>query len=102
MALTTVDERRFLLGANRLRLPAPRAEVAARRRIRRARDVAFEHDSLPPPALRRLFDRNCRKQRLCVRMSRLVVDLMLVADLDDLAEVHDRDPIGDVADDREV
>ena len=38
------DERRLLLGADLLRLPAARAEAAARRRVRRARHVALEHD----------------------------------------------------------
>src|SRR5581483_5492032 len=63
---------------------------------------AFEHDPLPLAALRRLLDRHRRQERLRVRMRRLVVDLMLVADLDDLPEVHDRNAVGHVADDREV
>ena len=35
-------------------------------------------------------------------MERVVVELVGRRDLDDRAEVHDRDPVGDVADDREV
>ena len=35
-------------------------------------------------------------------MDRVRVDLLGGPDLDDLAEVHDRDPVGDVADDAEV
>ncbi len=35
-------------------------------------------------------------------MGRTGVDLILVADLDDLAEVHHRDPVGDVPDHRQV
>ena len=54
------------------------------------------------PALARLLDRHRRQQRLRVRMRRLLVDLVLRPDLDDLAEVHDGDAVGDVADDRQV
>ena len=35
-------------------------------------------------------------------MLRMLVDRLAVADLDDAAEVHDRDPVGDLADHREV
>ena len=35
-------------------------------------------------------------------MRRTLVDVLLRPELDDLAEVHDRDAIGDVADEREV
>src|SRR5437867_3365176 len=56
MALATVDQRGLFLGADRLRLPATRAEAASRRRIRRARNVTLEHDALALAALRRLLD----------------------------------------------
>ena len=42
------------------------------------------------------------EQREGVRVDRVRVDLLGRADLDDLAEVHDRDPVGDVADHAEV
>ncbi len=58
------------LGADLLRLPAARAEAAARRRVRRARHVAFEHDPLALAALVRDLDRHRREQRLRVRMHR--------------------------------
>ena len=48
------------------------------------------------------LDRHGREQRLRVRVHRRVVDLVARPDLDDLAEVHDGDAVGDVADDREV
>ena len=59
MALPAVDQRRLLFRADRLRLPAARAEPAAGGRIRGARHVALEHDPLALPTLRRLLDRNC-------------------------------------------
>ena len=43
-----------------------------------------------------------REQRLRVRVAGLAVDLVGDADLDDLAEVHHRDRVGDVAHHREV
>src|ERR1051326_7902552 len=101
MALPTVDECGLFLGADRLRLPAARPEPATRGRVRRARHVALEHDPLSLSAPRRLLDRHRRQQRLRVRMRRLVVDLVLVADLDDLPEIHDGDAVRDVPDDRE-
>ena len=54
------------------------------------------------PALRRILDRDRRQQRLRVRVRRALVDVVPRPDLDDLAEVHDRDAIGDVTDEREV
>src|SRR5258708_29406671 len=93
VALAAVDERGLLLGADRLRFPAPRAEAASGRRIRGARNVTLEHDPLALAALRRLFDRHRRQKRLRIRMRRLLVDLLPLADLDDLAEIHDRHAI---------
>src|SRR4051794_19499080 len=98
MALAAIDQCGLFLRADRLRLPAPRAEATARRRVRRRRHVALEHDPLTPAALSRLLDRDRRQERLRVRVRRLLVDLVLRPDLDDLAEVHDRDAIRDVPD----
>ena len=50
----------------------------------------------------RVGDRDRRQQRDRVRMERVVVQVVGRRDLHDLAEVHDRDPVGDVADDRQV
>ena len=102
MALAAVDQCRLLLGADRLCLPAACAKAAAGRWVRRVRDVALEDDALPLAALRRLLDRDRRQERLGVRVRRPVVDVLLRADLDDLAEIHHRDAVGDVPDEREV
>src|SRR5665213_4592339 len=96
MPLTAVDQRGLFFGADGLRLPAARPEAAAGWRVRRARHVALEHDPLAAPALPRLLDRNRRQQGLRVGMRRLLVDLMLRPDLDDLAEIHDGDAVADM------
>ncbi len=51
---------------------------------------------------RRVGHRDGRQQRLGVGVRRVVVDLLVRADLDDPAEVHDADPVGDVPDDGQV
>ena len=73
----------ILLGADVLRLPAPGAEPASRRRVRRARNVALEHDLVALTAQRRVGHRHRRQQRLRVRVGRRLVDLGVRADLDD-------------------
>ena len=62
-------------------------------RIGRARHVAGEDDP-PLAALRRVVDRHGRQERLRVGMRRPLVDLLTCPDLDDLAQVHDGDPVG--------
>src|SRR5207249_1203620 len=78
-----------------LRLPAPGAEPAAGRRVQRRGYVAGQPDAFPRGA-EYLDVRYRGQQRPGVRVGRRVVDLVPVADLDDLAEVHDRDPLREV------
>ena len=59
-----------------------------------------EHDPLALAARDRLRVR--REQGHRVRVQRPAEELLGGRQLDDLAEVHDRDPVGDVADDGEV
>ena len=47
-------------------------------------------------------NRDRREQRDRVRVERVVVEVVGGRELHDLAEVHDRDPVGDVPDDRQV
>ncbi len=78
-AYPAFDERRLLLRADLLRLPAARAEAAAGRRVRRARHVALEHD--PLRAFRAgpgRLDRHGGEERLRVRVHRRAVDLSRV------------------------
>jgi hypothetical protein len=77
-------------------------EPAGRRRARRARQVAFEEDRRPLPLDLRVGDRNRGEQRDRVRVERVVVEIVRGRELHDLPQVHHRDPVRDVPDDREV
>ena len=81
---------------------AARVEVAARRRVDRARHVAAEDDPLAPLLDHRVRNRHGGEQRLGVRVQRLIVEIVAGRHLHDLAEVHHGDAVGDVLDDREV
>src|SRR5690349_7234573 len=58
--LTTpvVDQRRLNFCTNVLRLPAARAETAARRRVHRRRRIALQHDAVALPFLDRIRHRH--------------------------------------------
>src|SRR5581483_10438182 len=100
MAVSVRLERGLDLGADLLRERAAGAEAAAARRVDRARHVAREDDAVAlPPGLGR-GDRG--QERLRVRVERAGEEVARGRELDDLAEVHDRDAVGDVADDGEV
>jgi hypothetical protein len=75
VALAPVDQRRVLDGADVLRLPAPRPEVAARGRVGRRGQVALQDDPRLGAAQRRLVRRDRRQQRLRVRVRRALVDV---------------------------
>src|SRR5262249_19698245 len=62
--------------------------------------VAFEHDALAAGVGVRLGRRG--EQRLSVRVMRHRIDPALVADLDDAAEIHDRDAGCDMAYHRKI
>ena len=100
MTLPVILEQRLDLGADLLRDRAAGAEAAAGGRVDRARDVALEHDPLVLAARDRLRVR--REERHRVRVERPAEELLRGRQLDDLAEVHHRDSVGDVADDGEV
>ena len=77
-------------------------EAAGVRRVDRIRDVALEHDPAAQAPALRVRDRHGREERARVRMLGRRVELLLVRDLGDLAEVHHEDAVGDVADDVQV
>src|SRR4029453_8381590 len=69
VALSPVDQRRLLLGADILRLPAAGPEAAAGRRVHRAGHVALEHDAAPLALQLGVGDGHGRQQRLGVGMA---------------------------------
>ncbi len=93
-------ERRLHLAADLLGERAAGTEAAAGRRVDRARHVARQHDPLDVATGDRLGVR--REECLRVRVQRPQEEILRGGELDDLAEIHHRDPVGDVADDGEV
>src|SRR5216683_451123 len=85
----------------RLRARAAGPEPTARRWIDRRGDVTLEDHALPRSLDERIRDWNRRKQRTRVRVARTPVELLTGRNLHDLAEVHDRNAVGDVLHDRE-
>src|ERR1700674_2520269 len=82
------------------RVMTARMEHASRWRICRRRNIALQNDPLFPRV--RVRDRNGGKKRLRVRHRRLAVQILRRRELYDLAQIHHRDPVSDVLDDREV
>src|SRR5829696_8314619 len=97
-----VDTRRLLVGGQRRELLAAGTELTTGGRIGRARQVASQQNPLPGALLHRIGNRDSRKQRLGIRMRRVLVDIVDRTDLHDLAQIHHRYPIRDVPDHRKV
>src|SRR5829696_649219 len=74
---------------------AARVEVAARRRLHRARHLAL-HYAPARPAPARIGDRRRGEQRLRIGVERAREQAALVGQLDDPAEVHHRDAVAHV------
>src|ERR1017187_8529741 len=92
----------WLLGrADRPRLGAARVEATTRRRVGGARPVAAEQVALAMGELG-VGDRDGGQQRAGVAVARQAVERVARRQLDDLAEVHHRDPVAHVAHDCEV
>src|SRR6266542_3471964 len=75
---------------------------APARRVDGGGDLPLQADRGSTPLGYRVGDRDRGKQGLGVGVLRLVVDVVPVRGLHHLAQVHDGDPVGQVADDREV
>src|SRR5438128_3005458 len=79
---------------------APRVESASGWDVRGVRPFALQDDPLPPPI--RVRDRHDGDERLRVRMPRILDQFARGPFLDDLAEVHDADPVREDPRKREV
>src|SRR5271165_3992221 len=77
-------------------------EDAARRRVDRARNLALNRLERAPGLDARVGHRYCRQQRLGVGMERMVEKLVACRQLDDPAEIHDRNALTQMPHDREV
>src|SRR5882757_2386203 len=84
----------------RLRRRAASDQPAGIRRVDRARDLALQPQSLALHAP--LRDRRSREQRTRVGMPGIAEDALRRSDLDDAAQIHHRDTVGDVLDDLQV
>ena len=81
-------------------LRAARVELAACGRIARGRDAALKDDAVH--LVIRIGHRDSREQRLGVGMQRMGKDLVRRGILDQIAEVHHADRVGDVLNNGEV
>src|SRR6516162_6036 len=79
---------------------AARMEGATFRRIERRGHIPFEHDALSLDT--RIRDRRRLDECARVGMFRRIEDVLLSANLDDAAEIHHRDAVGDMLHDAEV
>ena len=95
-------EQRLLADAPVPRLRAARMEPTTRGRIDRRRDVAAKDDPLAAVGQVGIGYGHGREQRRRVRVTWPLVQLVGGGDLDDLAEVHHRDPVAHVRDDGQV
>ena len=93
---------RFFLPADVRGERAARAKVAALGRVGGARQVALQDDRLAIGLGDRIGDRHGREQGLAVGVQGTAVDVGARGQLDHLAQVHDRDAIGDMTDHAEV
>src|SRR5664280_2346013 len=102
VAATAVDQFGNVLGADVLCLPAPGPESATAGRVLGTGYVPLEDDVFPRALLSRVRHRHGRKKCLGVGVLGVLVDLGPGAGLDDPAQVHDRNPVGDVAYDGQI
>jgi len=95
-----------LFGCTALRIaelltePAAGAESAPRGRVNRRWDLAFKDQSILQVMSLNLW--HCGDQRHCVRVLGLGEHAINRAKLNDLSEIHDRNPVSEVANDVKV
>src|SRR5437773_1298887 len=100
MSLCDRLQRRVFTPAPIERIRASRVKMAAARRIAGAWYFAGENDAFPYGV--RLRYRHRGKQGLRIGMHRRSKDVSLRSDLDNAAEIHHSDALGDVFDDGQI
>ena len=102
MTRRDLAQRRPLRRADLLSIAAARPETAAGRRINRRRNVPFKNNPLARLFDERIRERDRRQQRLTVRMRRIIVQRIPIRQLDNNPQIHDRNPVADMPDHRQV
>lgn len=92
----------FVGGTGILGKGATRSKGAAAGGIKWARNIAFKNDAFVLAGGLRIGRRNRGKQRNRVRMHRILKQGCAIGELDDVTEVHDRDPIRNMLNNQEV
>src|SRR5580704_14286165 len=92
-------EARHHLAADVLRQGAARMKDASCRRIERARHLALDRALAPSPLANA---RHGIEERARIGMRRMREDVLAACELDDAAEIKNRDPVGEVLDDTEI
>ena len=100
MTVTIILKHRLDLTANIHTLAATGVELAALGRIGGRRDIALKDDTLDFGI--GIGDRHCREQSLGIGVHRVGEEILLVAELNHIAEIHYADLIGDMLDDGQV
>ena len=103
VALERAQERQLDVAMTGVEARAAGMEDTRRRWVDRRRHVAAEDDA--GPGIRGSVLRSPRdggQERRGVRMPRVLIDRLRLADLHDTSQIHDRDPIRDLPDDRQV
>ena len=96
VTVSAIGERGALFGTLLGGIAAAGAERAAGRHVQRTRHVALEDDALARSGNIGVRNRHRRQQRLRIRMLRVFVQFICIGNLDDLAEIHDCDALGNV------
>ena len=102
MAAAQIGQHRYLLLADLLGIRAARGKHATLRRRQRVGDFAFEYDALAGAVDLRIKRGNRGEQRARIGMQRARVQFSGLCKLDDSAEVHNPDALGDMFHNRKI
>ena len=102
MTLVVFLEFRHAFRALRLGIGASGMKAAALGRVHRAGNIALKNYALTGMGNLRVRHGNCRQQRFCIGVHRVLVQLVALAQLDQAAKIHNTDAAGDMANNGKV
>ena len=102
MAAADLLELGHLGGAALIGVGAAGAEAAAARRVQRAGHIALQHNAVALAGRHRVSHRNGRDQAAGVGVDAVGDQLKAVGQLDQLAQIHNTDAVGDMLDNAQV